>query len=49
MMRVLVTGGTGYLGSELVAGRADGVSTRDFDVPHAPLRTWLSNVREVLT
>lgn len=31
-MRVLVTGGTGYLGSELVARGADGVSTRDFDV-----------------
>jgi dTDP-4-dehydrorhamnose reductase len=31
-MRVLVTGGTGYLGSRLVAGGAEGVSTRDFDV-----------------
>jgi dTDP-4-dehydrorhamnose reductase len=31
-MRILVTGGTGYLGSELVARGADGVSTRDFDV-----------------
>jgi dTDP-4-dehydrorhamnose reductase len=31
-MRVLATGGTGYLGSELVRRGADGVSTRDFDV-----------------
>jgi dTDP-4-dehydrorhamnose reductase len=35
-MRVLVTGGTGYLGSELVRLGADGVSTRDFDVRDAP-------------
>ena len=31
-MRILVTGGTGYLGRELVARGCDGVSTRDFDV-----------------
>jgi dTDP-4-dehydrorhamnose reductase len=32
-VRLLVTGGTGYLGSELVRrSGADGVSTRDFDV-----------------
>jgi dTDP-4-dehydrorhamnose reductase len=31
-MRILVTGGTGYLGAELVRRGADGVSTRDFDV-----------------
>jgi dTDP-4-dehydrorhamnose reductase len=29
---ILVTGGTGYLGRELVARGCDGVSTRDFDV-----------------
>jgi dTDP-4-dehydrorhamnose reductase len=31
-MRILVTGGTGYLGAELVRRGADGVSSRDFDV-----------------
>ena len=31
-MRVLATGGTGYLGSELVRRGVEGVSTRDFDV-----------------
>jgi dTDP-4-dehydrorhamnose reductase len=34
-MRVLATGGTGYLGAELVRRGADGVSTRDFDVRDA--------------
>jgi dTDP-4-dehydrorhamnose reductase len=31
-MRILATGGTGYLGAELVRRGAEGVSTRDFDV-----------------
>ena len=35
-MRILVTGGTGYLGRELVARGCDGVSTRDFDIRDAP-------------
>lgn len=35
-MRLVVTGGTGYLGRELVVlARADGVSSRDFDVRDA--------------
>ena len=34
-MRILVTGGTGYLGRELVARGCVGVSTRDFDVRDA--------------
>jgi dTDP-4-dehydrorhamnose reductase len=34
-VRILVTGGTGYLGRELVARGCDGVSTRDFDIRDA--------------
>jgi dTDP-4-dehydrorhamnose reductase len=35
-VRILVTGGTGYLGRELVARGCDGVSTSDFDIRDAP-------------
>jgi dTDP-4-dehydrorhamnose reductase len=34
-VRILATGGTGYLGRELVARGCDGVSTRDFDIRDA--------------
>jgi dTDP-4-dehydrorhamnose reductase len=34
-VRILVTGGTGYLGRELVARGCHGVSTRDFDIREA--------------